>query len=154
MLVVLNPRLDGSIDTASTVHLAGQLLKRHCVGWVNRRTIGLDHLRGSVPASSDEHSTWFSVTVIRLKGFLADLLSTQTKAAGLAIVLNHAHNGLSVFFPLLKGHRTVAGHELGKTSVVLRHDELSVVTDALGTSLLVHLLLWLGEVRKTESNIG
>jgi hypothetical protein len=44
-------------------------------------------------------------------------------------------------------------HELLEPSVILRHEELAVVRDALFTGLLVHLTLWFSEVRERQTDV-
>ena len=94
-----------------------------------------------------------SVAVVGLESLLVDLLLTATIAAGFAVILDHAHDGLGVLFPLLQGQRAVALHELTKASVVLRHDELAVVRDALLTRGFVDLLLWFRKVWERQTHV-
>ena len=150
MLVVLQPGLDGSVDPATTVHLASQLLVSHRVGRINGLTIGLDHLGLRVPASSDKHVA--SVPIVGLESLLVDLLLAATVATGLAVTLDHLHDGVGVLLPLLQRHRTVLGHELPKPGVVLRHDELAVVRDPLLAGQLVDLALRLGQVGERQAH--
>ena len=152
MLVLLQPRLDGSVDPTATVHLAGNLLVSHRVARINRGTVRLNHLRLRVATRRDEHMT--RVAVVRLERLLVDLLLAATVAAQLAVVLDHAHDGLSVLFPLLQRHRGVALHELTKPRVILRHDELAVVRGAFFAGSLVDLFLGFSEVGERQTHIG
>ena len=151
MLVDLRPRLDGGIDSATTVHLACKGLVCHRVVGVNGLPIGLDHLRCLVTTSSEIHVT--RITVIGLKGFLVDLLLTTTKAAQLAVCKDHLHHGVSVFCPLLQGNSAVACHELLEAGVILRHQEFGVVADSLCASSLIDLLLGFCDVGERQTDI-
>ena len=151
MLVNLRPRLDGGIDSATTVHLASKGLVCHRVIGVNGLTIGLDHLRCLVTTSSEIHIT--RITVIGLKGFLVNLLLTNTEAAQLAVCKDHLHHGVSVFCPLLQSNSAVACHELLKTGMIFWHQELSVVADSLCASSLIDLLLGFCDVGERQTDI-
>jgi hypothetical protein len=94
------------------------------------------------------------IPVVRLESLFVDLLLTTAKRSQLTISLDYAHYRLGVFLPLLQRHFTIPLHELVKPNMILRHDELAVVTNASSASHLVNLLLRLGQMWERESNIG
>src|SRR5574343_1325633 len=152
MLVLLDPRLDSHVDTATTVHFSSNGLKRHRVRWVHGLAISLDHLRGTLIAGRQVHVA--RVAVIGLEGLLVDLLFAATEAPQLAIREDHVHDHKSVLSERLSHEVFVPPHELLKAGITLGHQEVSVVRSANRTRDLVLGALGFNKVGERQTNVG
>src|SRR5574343_128751 len=152
MLVLLDPRLDSHVDTATTVHFSSNGLKRHRVRWVHGLAISLDHLRGTLIAGRQVHVA--RVAVIGLEGLLVDLLFAATEAPQLAIREDHVHDHKSVLSERLSHEVFVPPHELLKAGITLGHQEVSVVRSANRTRDLVLGALRFNKEGERQTNVG